>query len=80
MKRAGRPRPKPGPARARRLRGAKAPIWRDANMAERVGDVDVEAHLGGPGLSQPVHEPFIYRLAALIHAGGPYLWAMGKSH
>jgi hypothetical protein len=36
-------------------RGMKAPILRDANMAERVGDVDVEGRLGGPGLSQPVH-------------------------
>jgi phosphatidylserine/phosphatidylglycerophosphate/cardiolipin synthase-like enzyme len=28
-------------------RGVKVRIWRDANMAERVGDVDVEAQLGG---------------------------------
>jgi hypothetical protein len=27
-------------------RGVKVRIWRDANMAERVGDVDVEAQLG----------------------------------
>jgi hypothetical protein len=27
--------------------GVKVLIWRDANMAERVGDVDVEAQLGG---------------------------------
>jgi phosphatidylserine/phosphatidylglycerophosphate/cardiolipin synthase-like enzyme len=28
-------------------RGVKVRIWRDANMAERVGDVDIEAQLGG---------------------------------
>jgi phosphatidylserine/phosphatidylglycerophosphate/cardiolipin synthase-like enzyme len=28
-------------------RGVKVRIWRDASMAERVGDVDVEAQLGG---------------------------------
>jgi hypothetical protein len=60
--------------------GVKVRIRRDANMAERVGDVDVEARLGGPGLAQPVHEPFVYRLAVLIHAGGPRLWAVGKGH
>jgi hypothetical protein len=27
-------------------RGVKVRIWRDANMAERVGDVDVKAQLG----------------------------------
>jgi phosphatidylserine/phosphatidylglycerophosphate/cardiolipin synthase-like enzyme len=29
------------------VRGVKVRIWRDANMAERVGDVDIEAQLGG---------------------------------
>jgi hypothetical protein len=47
-------------------------------MAERVGDV--EGRLGGPGLSLPVDRPFRYRLAALIHAGGPRLGAVGKGH
>ena len=28
-------------------RGAKVRIWRDASMAEKVGDFDVEAQLGG---------------------------------
>jgi phosphatidylserine/phosphatidylglycerophosphate/cardiolipin synthase-like enzyme len=28
-------------------RGVKVRIWRDANMAERVGDIDVEAQLAG---------------------------------
>jgi phosphatidylserine/phosphatidylglycerophosphate/cardiolipin synthase-like enzyme len=28
-------------------RGVKVRIWRDANVAERVGDVDIEAQLGG---------------------------------
>ena len=28
-------------------RGVKVQIWRDANMAARVGDFDVEAQLGG---------------------------------
>jgi phosphatidylserine/phosphatidylglycerophosphate/cardiolipin synthase-like enzyme len=29
-------------------RGVKVRIWRDANMAAKVGDYDVEAQLGGP--------------------------------
>ena len=34
-------------------------IWRDANMAERVGDVDVEAQLGGrvPGIEIRSNSP-----------------------
>jgi phosphatidylserine/phosphatidylglycerophosphate/cardiolipin synthase-like enzyme len=28
-------------------RGVKVRVWRDASMAERVGDVDIEAQLGG---------------------------------
>jgi hypothetical protein len=31
-------------------RGVKVRVWRDASMAEKVGDVDVEAQLGGRGL------------------------------
>jgi len=33
--------------RAAAARGAKVRIWRDASMAEKVGDFDVEVQLGG---------------------------------
>lgn len=37
-------------------RGVQMRIWRDANMAARVGDVDIEAQLGGspaPSIPRP---------------------------
>jgi phosphatidylserine/phosphatidylglycerophosphate/cardiolipin synthase-like enzyme len=40
-------------------RGVKVRLWRDANMAERVGDADIEAQLGGrvQGLEIPSNAP-----------------------
>jgi phosphatidylserine/phosphatidylglycerophosphate/cardiolipin synthase-like enzyme len=49
-------------------RGVKVRVWRDASMAEKVGDVDVEAQLGGHvlGLEIRSNSPG----AALMHLKG----------
>jgi phosphatidylserine/phosphatidylglycerophosphate/cardiolipin synthase-like enzyme len=63
-------------------RGVTVRIWRDANMAERVGDVDVEAQLGGrvQGLEIRSKAPSgeLMHLKGLLRRSSPVAHRLGQ--